>query len=189
MSKQPISRHISLALLSSLIIGYSVLGAENLGAPKTDSVIITNPQHAPVPDQKVRVLHRLVREVVANQLHLHGSSRGAPLELILGQDTEQLKLAGTGESDLIYLKTWDETKFVVSDMQLIVQHLLVNDRWEQMMDEISRRAALATPVTIGDLKNAKVPPLTVERISGDPCAQALRDASARTTPCAIRPIY
>jgi hypothetical protein len=110
------------------------------------------------------------------------------LELILGQDTEQLKLAGAGQSDLIYLKEWDETKFVVSDMQLTVQHLLVNDRWEQMMDEISRRADLATPVTTDDLKTAKIP-LPVERVSGDPCAQALRDASVRTTPCAIRPIY
>jgi hypothetical protein len=115
--------------------------------------------------------------VVANQLHLHGSSRGAPLELILGQDTEQLKLAGPGEPDLIYLKVWNETKFVVSDMQLTVQHLLVNDRWERMMDEISRRADLATPVTTGDLKTAKAP-LSVERISGDPPYQNGRRLSA-----------
>jgi hypothetical protein len=188
MSKHPLSRHLCLTLLSSLVIGFSVLGAEDLRAQKNDSVVITNPRHAPIPEQKVSILHRLVRQVVANELHLHASSRGAPLELILGQDTEQLKLAGAGQSDLIYLKEWDETKFVVSDMQLTVQHLLVNDRWEQMMDEISRRADLATPVTTDDLKTAKIP-LPVERVSGDPCAQALRDASVRTTPCAIRPIY
>src|SRR5437588_10411248 len=133
---------ISLWALS-LMVCFCGLGStygQELTMPKEAQVVIINPQHIAVPDQKVRILHKLVQEVVGHQFHLRGHQPDRPLELILGEEWERLKLAGIGETDSIYLKTWDETKFVVSDIQLTVQHMVVSDQWERMAAEISRRA-------------------------------------------------
>ncbi len=174
-----------LFLLLNLCCSVGVY-ANDRRSPGNDKVVVTNPQHLLVPDQKLRILHGLVREVIVRRLHLKDVPREVPLELVLGQETEQLKLAGAGEPDLIFLKTWDETKFVVSDLQLTIQHLLVNDRWEQMAEEITRRANRISPASKDDVRTEGVP-TAPDQTLGDPCSEALRDASVRTTPCAGSP--
>ena len=58
-----------------------------------------------MPEQKVRLLHPLVQEELANQLRLHRRPSEVRWELILGQPLEQLKLAGGRKSDSIFLET------------------------------------------------------------------------------------
>ncbi len=147
------------------------------------SFTVKNPQQLEVPDARAKELHQIVQEVVSDYLRGRDKSvqqkREAPaLVLVLGEDREHYTYGGIDQVDTIYLQSWDEAKFVASDVSLSFQHQLSGDNLNRMMEEISRRTARFLPVTLDDLRkrgagqlNRRPPPIS------NPCVKAMTDAS------------
>jgi len=92
-------------------------------------VTIQNPQHLPVPEQQVQALHNIICRVVVEDLHV---GRGGYLAVSsrCWVKTARLPLL-TRQNGIftVYLKQWDEATFAMADLQLIVQAIVLRDRW------------------------------------------------------------
>lgn len=157
------------------------------------SFMVKNPQHLEVPDARAKGLHQIVQQVVSDYLRgcdkpVQQKKEAPALILVLGEDREHFTYGGIDQVDTIYLQSWDEAKFVASDVSLSFQHQLSGDNLNRMMEEISRRSDRFLPVTLDDLRkrgagqlNRQLPPIS------NPCVKAMTDASQIGVRCGPGP--
>lgn len=149
----------------------------------TRSVAVTNPQQLEVPEERVQVLHRIVQRVVADYLGIR-ESKPVPLRFELGQEREHFTLGASDGADTVYLKKWDESKFIASDVCLTVQHMVVAHGLSQMTQEISRRTDQIATVNKSELNRSETHPTIPPRaLVLNSCVAGITDASQNATRC------
>lgn len=141
------------------------------------SFTISNLQALDVPELRARALHRIVQDVVADHFHVPHKKGMPPLVLVLGEDREHFTSGGLNQVDTIYLQKWDEQKFVASDVSLTVQHLLVADSLNRMVEEISRDAHRFLPVSLDELRKGDLNQPNPPPAMGNPCIATMTNAS------------
>lgn len=132
-----------------LCIAFVLLFAGSLSLAQ---VTIQNPQHLPVPEERVQALHNIICRVVAEDLHVGKGGSPSRVVLVLGQDREVTVADQANGIFTIYLKQWDEARFAMSDLQLAVQGVVMRNRWERMAQDVVRRFRQVAPVPIERLK-------------------------------------
>lgn len=115
-------------------------------------VRIVNPQHLSVPEERVNLLYRMSRDVVAHEFQLKDARRmDFPLTLVLGEQNEQLQLDEDHQVYSVLLDKWDESKFVTSVMRLAVWRVVPRQRRNELVLEILKRAREVGPVRVEEL--------------------------------------
>ena len=107
---------------------------------------VENPQHLKFEADRAQVLHRIICHVVANELRMRESKTEFPVTLVLGDPQERIRVDEDGIPRTVYLSSWDEAHFAISDMQLVTQRAVILDHWQRMMNEVVRRWKQVAPV-------------------------------------------
>src|SRR5262249_20580807 len=115
-------------------------------------VTIKNPRNLAVPEQRVRVLHRIICRVVAEEFHVRGSEVEGTVTLFLGEERQRTVVDERNGTFNIYLKRWDEAEFAISDTELAVQRMLSRDRFERIARKVIRRVNKTAPVNANALR-------------------------------------
>ena len=165
---------------------------ERITAPGVElrraSFAITNPKGLRVPEPRAQALHQIVQDVVADYLHVHHKKEVPPLLLVLGEEREHFTFEGLNQVDTIYLETWNEEKFVATDVSLAVQRLLSADSLNRLVEEISHRSDRLLPVSLDELRKGGVrTPNPQPPAMGNSCLAAMTDASQIGVHCEPRP--
>lgn len=118
-------------------------------------ITIRNPNHLPLPETRPGILFRAACQVVAEEFHLHDSSKlEFPLILVLGEPWHY-----TADEDnqvyTIYLDHWDDTLFASSAMALASHRVVPRDRYKRMVVEILRRASEISPVDAHEIRRRR----------------------------------
>ncbi len=121
-------------------------------APLWAQVTLRNPQHLPVPEERVQVIFRTTCRVVAEQFRLHPEQLEFPLTLVLGEPNEQYSADEDTGTYTIYLNQWNEAKFTTSAMRLAVWRMVPRKRRDQLVWEILQRANRVAPVPAAALR-------------------------------------
>lgn len=150
----------------------------------SNELAVTNPQRLELPEERVRILHRLVKQVVKNYLRIRENEPEAPLVLVMGEEKEHFTLGSPEVGDAIYLKKWDESKFVASDVSLTVQHLVIAFGLTQMTQEISTRINQIATVDKRELRySINLAPSQSRGLSLNSCVAGITDASQEGSRC------
>jgi hypothetical protein len=120
----------------------------------TAQIMIDNPQHLDIPEQRAQVLHNIICRVVAEEFHIRGGKVEGPVVLILGEQKEQSTADEFNRVYTIYLERWDEATFAISDIRLAVQRMVFRNHWERMAREVVRRAEQVSPVVADSMRPA-----------------------------------
>lgn len=116
-------------------------------------VTIINPHHVFVPQDRVNLLFRMSRDVIAKEFQLRDPRRmDFPLTLILGEANERLSLDEDHQVYVVLLNKWDESKFVTSVMRLAVWRVVPRERRNELVLEILQRANTVGTVSVGSLR-------------------------------------
>lgn len=150
-------------------------------SPGFAQVTIQNPKHLEVPEQRVQMLHNIICEVAAKEFHVRKGNVECGLTMVLGEGRSRVA-AESGGVYTVYLERWDETTFVVSDMQLSMYRMVTRDRWVGMAREISRRADQISPVSVDRLRGTNGAVGASPPSPGNDCLSAILDATAPTVP-------
>lgn len=170
----------------------STTEARTVAAPDVElrraSFAIANPKNLKVPEPRAQALHQIVQDVVADYLHVRHKKQAPPLLLVLGGEKEHFTFGGLNQVDTIYLETWNEEKFVATDVSLAVQRLLAADGLNRLVEEISHRSDRLLPVSLDELRKGSVSePNPQLPAMGNPCLAAMTDASQIGMRCEPRP--
>jgi hypothetical protein len=126
-------------------------------------VTIENPHCLDVPAQHVQVVHEIVCRVVAEEFQVDEAKVDCRLRLVLGEEKDRSAADEANGIYTVYLISWDEPAFAISDMRLAVQRMVSPDRWQHMTHEIIRRVDRLAPV---DAHTFQKPPTALLPPSG-----------------------
>jgi hypothetical protein len=145
---------------------------------------IDNPQHLNLPEDQARLLLQLSYRKVARELHLSDSSNiESGLHLVLGEKEERYGYDDQSGVATVFLREWNETKFVIAAMRFAVQHSIGPQRQEQMVVEVLRRAKQIAPVPAAQIRG-HFPQRSPEPVgTGSDCLKGVQDASIRNIRC------
>jgi len=115
-------------------------------SPGNAQLKVENPQHLKFEADRAQVLHRIICHVVANELRMRESKTEFPVTLVLGDPEERIRVDEDGIPRTVYLSSWDEAHFAISDMQLVMQRAVILEYWQRMMNEVVRRWKEVAPV-------------------------------------------
>ena len=116
-------------------------------------VIVQNPQHLEIPEQRVQMLHTTICRVVSEEFHTRRENAEGPLILVLGEETERSETDELHRAYTIYLNRWNQQTFVLSDLRLAVQRL-TRDRLGEMERKVIRRVNSIAPVDMNSLRGS-----------------------------------
>lgn len=141
----------------------------------------------PVSLQRATLLFNATARVVAEEFHLRGTDLQIPITVVFTDERSGVVGDETTGIFTIYMPQWDDTLFATSVSRIALQHLLSSERKARIVRESLRRAGLAAPVSVSDLRreggyaNASSiqPPLIspISAIHADGCT-----ASSTTSP-------
>ena len=145
---------------------------------------IDNPTHLNLPEDQARLLLQMSQRKVARELHLRDSSNiEFGLHLVLGEKEERYGYDDQAGVATVFLREWNETKFVIAAMRFAVQHSIGPQRQEQMVVEVLRRAKQIAPVPAAQLRGY-VPQRGPEPVgASSDCLKGVHDASIRNIRC------
>jgi hypothetical protein len=145
---------------------------------------IDNPLHLNLPEDQARLLLQLSYRKVARELHLSDSSNiESGLHLVLGEKEERYGYDDHSGVATVFLREWNETKFVIAAMRFAVQHSIGPQRQEQMVVEVLRRAKQIAPVPAAQIRG-HFPQRSSEPVgAGADCLKGVQDASIRDIRC------
>lgn len=101
---------------------------------------IEDPKHLKVPEDQARLLLRISCRAVAEELHLRESSFAEmDMHLILGEREEGFEYDRHTGVPTLFLRKWDERKFVTAALRFAVQRSKDQHRQKQIMADILHR--------------------------------------------------
>jgi hypothetical protein len=161
--------------LASVIV---LLVTNSLGLAQ---LTISNPKHLDLPEQRVRVLLIEACRVVANEFHARNSSDVEySLILVLGEKDEGWGIDNEDRITL-YLREWNETKFVEAATRLAIQSLANHERVQRLAKEILRRSDRILPLSQHNFRDPRfLRPGHTPSPEGN-CISAVRDEPCPTT--------
>jgi hypothetical protein len=152
-------------------------------SPSSAQLIIQNPHHLPVPEQKASVLMSTACRVITEHFALSkGDQHPLRLTLVLGSSDEHYTAEGDKDAYTLFLQRWDENKFTLAVTNLAIQRLVVNDRLASLVSEILRRSEQVAPVPAAQLRGSRI---SASPLAGQAsgCFSAITEAAVRKIPC------
>jgi hypothetical protein len=115
-------------------------------------IIIKNPKHLSVPDNKPQVLFRMACQQVAEEFHIVDPAKlQFPVTVVLGEASRY-----TADEDAqvytIYLERWDDVRFVSSVVMLAAHRVVTREQYKKMVLETLRRANEIMSMQAADLQ-------------------------------------
>lgn len=146
---------------------------------------IENPKHVNIPEEQARLLLRLSCRAVAHELHLRESSISEmDMHLVLGEKDE-----GFGYDEhavpTLFLREWDEKKFVTAALRFGVERSIDQHRQEQLIVDILNHYQQISPISAGHLHNSAASPSQLPH-QGNNCLSRISDATISGVGCNIR---
>jgi len=112
-----------------------------IGSLAQSQITVKNPSHPEYLQQGVQLLHQVICQVIAEELHLRRTRADLPLTLVLGEPQERIGVGEDGMPSKIYLHRWDEAAFAIADMQFVIERAVLRDHWQHMTNEVLRRGS------------------------------------------------
>lgn len=142
---------------------------------------ISNPKHLDLPEDRARVLLIEACRVVANEFHQRNSSDVEySLILVLGEKGEGWGIDNEDRITL-YLREWNETKFVDAATRIAIQSLANRERVQRLAKQILLRSNRILPVSQNALKDPRLLRPGHPAAAGEDCISAVRDKPCPTT--------
>ena len=112
-----------------------------------------------VPEDQARLLLPISCRAVADELHLRESSlTEMDMHIILGEKEEGFGYAEHSGVPTLFLREWDERKFVTAALSFAVQKSINQHRQEQIIADILHRYRQIGPISADHLHNSVAPP-------------------------------
>ena len=148
---------LTLQFAGALLLPLCAQEAHNLGGPQ---LVIENPKHLSVPEERARVLLSTSQRVVEERFHLRPSRASKfQLRLVLGQENERYIEDDQTGIPTIYVVEWNEGKFALSALRLAVWRVLDKNDEIHIVREIVRRAERIAPISVNTLQRVADPPM------------------------------
>lgn len=146
---------LTILFAGALFFPLDAQEAHNLGGPQ---LVIENPMHLSVPEDRARVLLSISQRVVEEQFHLRPSRASKfQLKLVLGQENERYIEDDQTGIPTVYLVKWNEGKFALSALRLAVLRVLDRNDEIHLVQEIAHRTDRIAPVSIDTLQRTPRP--------------------------------
>ena len=165
-------------VVAALLCALSVLIA---AFPCTAQLTIVNPKQLEVPQAKANILLNTACRVVAKKFRVSDpSSLRFSLVLVLGEREEHYTVDEKKLEYKLYMREWDETKFVALAMRFCVQRLPTREQEARLLKEILHRSDKISPVPANELRrDAAASLLPPPRNTGSDCLSAAREQPCR----------
>ncbi len=156
-------------------------------------LVIENPGHLQVPEQKASLLLNTACRVVAEKFRISNpADHLLSLKLVLGSKDEHYTADADKDAYTLFLESWDESKFTIAVTNLAIQRLVIHDRLPSIVAEVLQRTAQVAPVSVNHLREDKSAgqqlggsqPLG-QQLPNDAsgCLSGVTDAAVRKIPC------
>lgn len=146
-------------------------------------LVIDNPKHLDVPEEKARVLWRLASRAVAREFHSVESKGKFDFRLVLGEKDERYGIDEKSGVSTLYLQQWDETKFAIAAIRLAVQKSIDRNREQRMISDILQRSERIVSTPANTLYGVNVLPQSHPGRAEQGCLSGIRDATQRDIRC------
>jgi hypothetical protein len=151
-------------------------------------LVVDNPKHLNVSEDQARLLLRMSCRAVAKELHLRESSIPEfNMRLVLGEKDEGFGYEEHTGVPTLFLREWDEKKFVSAALSFAVQRSIDQRRQEQMMLEVLHHYEQTSPISAAQLHkfaaSQNALPLQQPSQQKDNCLNRISDATARDVGC------
>ena len=148
----------------------------NASNTRPDVLTIVSSSHSDIPVDRARVLLLTTCRVVAEEFHRKPEDAELQLTLIIGEGDERTAVDAAGHEEL-YLKRWDEGKFVDGVITGATQMLTSLHTRRKMFSEILNRADRIAPIAANQLratgahsKPNRLPPDCISAVRETPCS-------------------
>ena len=124
-----------LALFSTSLPGFA------------QKLTISNPQHIPLPEQRVRLVFQYACQAAEERFNLQDTDK-FHLLLVMDKDAPEKYVADEEQNRFaIYLKQWNEPLFTVYTMRLEIQKLIMSRRLrDQLLLSVMKRVDSIAPI-------------------------------------------
>jgi hypothetical protein len=106
-----------------------------------------NPQKLDMPEQRAEIIYRTTFRVIAETFDTE-TPESFPITLELGDRDEHYNADEDAGIHEIHLALWDEKKFAISVMRLVLEHLVDRDCRNVLVSEILTRTNVIAPVEV-----------------------------------------
>jgi hypothetical protein len=147
-------------------------------------LIIDNSKHLSVPEDQARLLLRMSCRAVAAELHLRGSNIPEfEMHLVLGEKDEGFGYAESTGTPTLFLREWNEKKFLTAALKFAVRWSIDQNRQEKMILEILDRYERTVPKPASSLHNFVASPSGLPLPKKPNCLSEISDATMREVRC------
>ena len=163
---------------------FSLLAIVFASAISFAQLSIENSKHVNIPEDQARLLLRMSCRAVAHELHLRESSISElDMHLILGEKDEGFGYDAHTGVPTLFLREWDEKKFVTAALRFAVQKSIDQHRQEQIIVDILHRSRQLGPISVDHLHDFVPSASQLLLQQSNNCLNGISDATARTVPC------